>query len=86
MSSAAPSAIREESVAHRLPGLIPLQPAVQHYAWGDPKFIPALLGETNADGRPWAELWMGAHPDAPSGAVLGGSVIPLDGSLPTRRP
>jgi len=78
MSSAAPSALREESVAHSLPGLIPLQPTVQHYAWGDPNFIPALLGKENADGRPWAELWMGAHPDAPSGAVLGGKVIPLD--------
>ncbi len=42
-----------------------LEPAVQRYAWGDPSAIPALLGVA-ADGSPQAELWMGAHPLAPS--------------------
>src|SRR5207247_8993242 len=60
------------------PGVLALKPAMQHYAWGDPNFIPALLGDGKPDGRPCAELWMGAHPDAPAGAFLGGSVIPLD--------
>ena len=44
---------------------------VQHYAWGDPTFIPGLLG-AEPDGRPWAELWLGTHPNGP--AVLGGEV------------
>src|SRR2546422_9381804 len=60
------------------PGILPLKPAIQHYAWGDPNFIPALLGDENSVGKPCAELWMGAHPDAPAGAVLGGCLVPLD--------
>jgi mannose-6-phosphate isomerase len=43
-----------------------LQNPVQHYAWGSPTSIPKLLGVENPSGRPWAELWMGAHPKAPS--------------------
>lgn len=38
---------------------------VQHYAWGSPTAVPSLLG-IEPDGRPWAELWVGAHPQAPS--------------------
>ena len=38
---------------------------VQHYAWGSTRAIPSLLG-VEPDGRPWAELWLGAHPSAPS--------------------
>ncbi|MGH9323967.1 MAG: mannose-6-phosphate isomerase, class I [Vicinamibacteria bacterium] len=48
--------------------LIPLDPGVQHYPWGDSFFIPSLLGRDNPGARPYAELWMGAHPDLPSGA------------------
>ncbi len=46
--------------------LIPLEPRVQHYAWGDIRFIPELLGRENPHAVPHAELWMGAHPDLPS--------------------
>jgi phosphomannomutase len=46
--------------------LIPLEPRVQHYAWGDTRFIPELLGRENPHAVPHAELWMGAHPDLPS--------------------
>ncbi len=46
--------------------LIPLEPRVQHYAWGDIRFIPTLLGRENPHAVPHAELWMGAHPDLPS--------------------
>ncbi|MCK6210728.1 mannose-6-phosphate isomerase, class I [Georgenia sp. EYE_87] len=35
------------------------------YAWGSPDAIPALLG-TEPPGGPVAELWLGAHPDAPA--------------------
>jgi mannose-6-phosphate isomerase len=38
---------------------------VQHYAWGDPEFLPRLLGQ-EPDGSPWAEWWLGTHPAAPS--------------------
>jgi mannose-6-phosphate isomerase len=43
-----------------------LQNPIQHYAWGSPTSLPQLLGKKNPSGRPWAELWMGAHPKAPS--------------------
>lgn len=42
-----------------------VQGVVQHYAWGDPTFIPTLLG-VEPDGRPWAELWLGTHPNGPT--------------------
>ncbi len=38
---------------------------VQNYDWGDREFIAALQGRT-ASGVHEAELWMGAHPSAPS--------------------
>ncbi|MBK8870061.1 MAG: mannose-6-phosphate isomerase, class I [Elusimicrobia bacterium] len=43
-----------------------LVPSIQHYDWGGRSFIPSLLGNTNLEGRPFAELWMGAHPTSPS--------------------
>jgi mannose-6-phosphate isomerase len=43
-----------------------LKNTVQNYAWGSPTAIPALLGEENPTPEPKAELWMGAHPKAPS--------------------
>jgi mannose-6-phosphate isomerase class I len=43
-----------------------LEPGVQHYAWGDTHFIPDLLGIENVEGKPYAELWLGTHPDLPS--------------------
>ncbi len=44
--------------------IVPLQCPVQHYAWGSTTSIPALLDKKNPEERPWAELWMGAHPKA----------------------
>jgi len=43
-----------------------LKNTVQNYAWGSPTAIPELLGEENPTPKPKAELWMGAHPKAPS--------------------
>ena len=48
-----------------------LKNPVQRYAWGSPSAIPQLLGLA-ADGAPWAELWMGAHPRAPSRIEIAG--------------
>ncbi|PFG32286.1 mannose-6-phosphate isomerase, class I [Sanguibacter antarcticus] len=45
---------------------------VQHYAWGSPTAIPELLG-VPADGRPVAEMWLGAHALAPSRCVPQGA-------------
>jgi len=43
-----------------------LQNSIQYYAWGSSTAIPNLLDEKNPSGKPWAELWMGAHSKAPS--------------------
>ncbi|MEW1684303.1 mannose-6-phosphate isomerase, class I [Streptomyces sp. NPDC093594] len=42
-----------------------LDNTVRPYAWGSPTAIPRLLG-TEPTGEPQAEMWMGAHPGAPS--------------------
>ena len=43
-----------------------LQTSVRHYPWGSHTVIPELLGEPSPADRPYAELWVGAHPDEPS--------------------
>jgi mannose-6-phosphate isomerase len=40
--------------------------AVRHYPWGSHTVIPELLGEPSPADEPYAELWIGAHPDQPS--------------------
>jgi mannose-6-phosphate isomerase len=54
---------------------------IQHYAWGTrdaEAFIPRLLGIAPQPGVPYAELWMGAHPKAPSSVIVDGAPIPMD--------
>ena len=55
-----------------------LENRIQHYAWGSPTSIPELLGIRNKEGRPFAELWMGAHPRAPSMALTDSLEVPLN--------
>ena len=47
-----------------------IESSVQHYAWGSRTFIPGLLGESSPAAEPQAELWMGAHPKAPSTVLI----------------
>jgi mannose-6-phosphate isomerase len=66
------------------PTLAPVQPitgVVQHYAWGDPQFIPQLLG-AEPDGRPWAELWLGTHVNGPATLDDGRALRDVAGELP----
>lgn len=51
---------------------------VQHYPWGGYDYIPALLGVPNPARQPFAELWMGTHPQAPSEVELAEGRIGLD--------
>ncbi|MFH8929452.1 mannose-6-phosphate isomerase, class I [Streptomyces pristinaespiralis] len=44
---------------------------VRPYAWGSTTAIPELLGVAPT-GEPQAEMWMGAHPGAPSRVTRGG--------------
>lgn len=54
---------------------------VRHYAWGAcgrAALIPQLLGIPAEPGRPYAELWIGAHPSAPSDLETSVGPVPLD--------
>ena len=59
----------------------PISGVVQHYPWGDHDFIPQLLGE-RPDGRPWAELWLGTHPNGPARLADGRPLADVTGPLP----
>jgi mannose-6-phosphate isomerase len=50
---------------------------VQHYAWGSTSAIQKLLGQTESDHEAAAELWMGAHPKAPSRVKYQGQWLSL---------
>lgn len=48
---------------------------VKHYDWGGTSFIPSLLNIKNEDNKPFAEYWLGVHPQADC------QVIYADGSV-----
>jgi mannose-6-phosphate isomerase len=50
---------------------------VQEYAWGSFTAIAELLGNGSPSKTPQAELWMGAHPKAPSMVNCDGNWISL---------
>ena len=76
-----------ETTPHPVPpaprSFLRIEGGVRHYDWGERQSdgrIPAiadLLGEKAGD-KPWAELWLGAHPSLPSQAALAdGRTMPL---------
>lgn len=78
--------VAEEPASGLLPGLsiqqlqrpLKLQNSVQPYAWGTTDVLPWLLGVANPTGQPQAEIWVGAHPKAPSWVNLPSGSVPLD--------
>lgn len=54
-----------------------LENTIQEYEWGSVDAIPELLGNQKTEGRPQAELWMGAHPKAPSKVCIGEARLSL---------
>ncbi|KGD74987.1 mannose-6-phosphate isomerase [Tatumella morbirosei] len=50
---------------------------IQHYDWGSKTTLTELYGIENPENLPMAELWMGAHPDAPSRVVVAGQPVSL---------
>jgi len=54
-------------------GICILKNTIQEYAWGSYTAIPELLGRDSPADTPQAELWMGAHPKAPSMAKCNGA-------------
>ena len=55
-----------------MPGIYRLRGTVKHYDWGGTKFLPALLQIENKDNKPFAEYWMGVHPQDNCTAELPG--------------
>lgn len=55
-----------------------LKNPIQEYAWGSKTEIQGLIGESASTDKPMAELWMGAHPKAPSEVLLDGTWQSLD--------
>lgn len=55
-----------------------LKNTIQEYAWGSRDAIAKLLGEKAPSENPQAELWMGAHPKAPSLVRLSDRWVSLD--------
>jgi len=51
------------------PALLVLDNPIQHYAWGSRTALAELLGRPSPSEHPEAELWIGAHPRAPSRIV-----------------
>ncbi len=54
-----------------------LKNTIQEYAWGSTRGIPDLLGRKNPNHKTQAELWMGAHPKAPSMVQHNGQWVSL---------
>lgn len=69
---------RAAALMQRSPHPLRLDCRVQHYSWGDSTYIPTLIGQANDARRPFAELWIGAHPDLPAVAWIEGEAISLD--------
>ena len=55
-----------------MPAIYRLKGTVKHYDWGGTSFIPALLKTENKDNQPFAEYWMGVHPQDNCTAELPG--------------
>jgi len=66
-----------------------LQNKIKHYEWGSTQILPEFLGlvknEDNDFKEPYAEMWLGTHPLAPSQVQLNGNIVSLkeiSGELP----
>jgi len=54
-----------------------LKGTIKHYDWGGFSFIPRLLNTDNEDGKPFAEYWLGVHPQDHCVIETGGHAVLL---------
>lgn len=61
-------------------GIARLSGTVKHYDWGGHIFIPSLLKLDDTSGKPYAEYWLGVHPQADCKVIEpdGGSTLLRD--------
>ena len=62
--------------------VVRLQNTIRDYAWGSLTALPELIG-VEPDGKPQAELWMGAHESAPSVLPSGDSLYDVVSAGPS---
>ena len=55
-----------------------LKNSIQPYAWGSRNALEQLFDIPNPDNQPQAEIWVGAHPKAPSMVDLEEASEPLN--------
>ena len=55
--------------------MLRLENPIQNYAWGSHAAISRLLGTVSPSEKPEAELWLGAHPKAPSRVLPSGESL-----------
>lgn len=58
-----------------------LRSSIRDYAWGSRTRLARFLGQPEPSPKPQAELWMGAHPAAPSRIELDGRWVRLDAAI-----
>ena len=58
--------------------LLKMDNPIQPYVWGSRTAIAELMGQPTPTNEPQAEIWMGAHPKAPSRVWYEGRWQPLD--------
>ncbi|MDZ7760243.1 MAG: mannose-6-phosphate isomerase, class I [Desulfovermiculus sp.] len=58
--------------------ILPMSNPIQDYAWGSQELMATFLGQKVPSSVPQAELWMGAHPKAPSQVWVEGDWKRLD--------
>jgi mannose-6-phosphate isomerase len=66
------------SASDDLQQIFRMQNPIQNYAWGSRTAIAELMGFKEASKQPQAEIWMGAHPKAPSKIWYGSNWRRLD--------
>lgn len=55
-----------KEIFFKMQNIFKLKGIVQHYSWGGLEYIPELINISNSTKQPFAELWLGAHKNAPS--------------------
>ena len=58
--------------------IFPLKNQIQNYAWGSREILGRMRGVPVPTEQPEAEVWVGAHPAAPSRATVDGAESPLN--------